>query len=99
MAPMRDRFRVVIRPLVTEKTSTAFQDRQEYVFVCDIDANKFEIKDAIESMFPVQVRRVRTAVQRSRRKTLGRHVGRRPRWKKAYVTLREGDVIEGIFEG
>ncbi len=99
MAPMRDRFRVVIRPLVTEKTSTAFQDRQEYVFVCDIDANKFEIKDAIESMFPVQVRRVRTAVQRSRRKTLGRHIGRRPRWKKAYVTLREGDVIEGIFEG
>ncbi len=96
---MRDRFRVVIRPLVTEKTSTAFQDRQEYVFVCDIDANKFEIKDAIESMFPVQVRRVRTAVQRSRRKTLGRHIGRRPRWKKAYVTLREGDVIEGIFEG
>jgi large subunit ribosomal protein L23 len=96
---MRDRFRVVIRPLVTEKTSTAFQDRQEYVFVCDIDANKFEIKHAIESMFPVQVRRVRTAVQRSRRKTLGRHVGRRPRWKKAYVTLREGDVIEGIFEG
>ena len=79
---MRDRFRVVIRPLVTEKTSTAFQDRQEYVFVCDIDANKFEIKDAIESMFPVQVRRVRTAVQRSRRKTLGRHVGRRPRWKR-----------------
>ncbi len=96
---MRDRFRTVIRPLVTEKTSTAFQDRQEYVFVCDIDANKFEIKDAIESMFPVHVRSVRTAVQRSRRKTLGRHVGRRPRWKKAYVTLREGDVIEGIFEG
>ncbi len=50
---MRNRHRAVIRPLVTEKTSTAFQDRQEYVFVCDIDANKFEIKDAIESMFPV----------------------------------------------
>ena len=69
------------------------------MFVCDIDANKFQIKDAIETMFPVQVMSVRTAVQRSKRKTLGRHVGRRPRWKKAYVTLRQGDVIDGIFEG
>ncbi len=96
---MRNRHRAVIRPLVTEKTSTAFQDRQEYVFVCDIDANKFQIKDAIETMFPVHVMRVRTAVQRSKRKTLGKYIGRRPRWKKAYVTLRQGDVIDGIFEG
>ncbi len=96
---MPSQHRTVIRPLVTEKTSTAFQDRQEYVFVCDIEANKYQIKGAIESMFPVQVKRVRTAVQRSKRKTLGRNVGRRPRWKKAYVTLRQGDVIEGIFEG
>ena len=80
---MRNRHKAVIRPLVTEKTSTAFQDRQEYVFVCDIDANKFQIKDAIETMFPVQVMSFRTAVPRSRRKALGKHVGRRPRWKKA----------------
>ena len=96
---MPNQHRAVIRPLVTEKTSTAFQDRQEYVFVCDINANKYEIKGAIETMFPVHVTSVRTAIQRSKRKTLGRHVGRRPRWKKAYVTLRQGDVIEGIFEG
>jgi large subunit ribosomal protein L23 len=95
---MRDPLRVVVRPLVTEKSSAAYGARKEYAFVCDPRANKHEIKVAIEVLFAVRVTSVRTAMQRSRRKTMGRHVGRRPRWKKAFVTLHEGDTIE-IFEG
>ncbi len=95
---MRDRFKVIVRPLITEKTSAAYGARKEYAFVCDMKANKYEIKDAVEQLFDVRVRDVRTAVQRSKRKTQGRFVGRRPRWKKAFVMLHEGDSIE-IFEG
>ena len=66
--------------------------------MCDLHANKYDIKNAIESLFAVRVTSVRTAVQRSKRKTMGRHVGRRPRWKKAFVRLHKDDSIE-IFEG
>jgi large subunit ribosomal protein L23 len=95
---MRDRFRAVVRPLVTEKSSAAYGARKEYAFVCDPKANKYDIKDAIEALFEVRVTSVRTAMQRSKRKTMGRYAGRRPRWKKAFVMLHEDDSIE-IFEG
>ncbi len=95
---MPDRFRAVIRPLVTEKSSASYGARKEYTFVCDLHANKYDIKNAIESLFAVRVTSVRTAIQRSKRKTMGRHVGRRPRWKKAFVKLHKDDSIE-IFEG
>ncbi len=95
---MPDRFRAVVRPLVTEKSSASYGVRKEYTFVCDLHANKYDIKNAIESLFAVRVTSVRTAIQRSKRKTMGRHVGRRPRWKKAFVRLHKDDSIE-IFEG
>ncbi len=95
---MRDRYRAVVRPWVTEKSSASYGAHKEYTFVCDLSANKHQIKDAIEALFEVRVTRVRTSVQRSKRKTQGRNVGRRPRWKKAFVMLHEGDTIE-IFEG
>lgn len=95
---MPDVFRAVVRPLVTEKSSAAYAERGEYTFIANPDANKHEIKDAIEQLFDVRVKRVRTLIQRSRRKTLGRYVGRRPKWKKAFVQLEGDDTIE-IFEG
>lgn len=95
---MPDVYRAVVRPVVTEKSSAAYAQRKEYTFAADPRATKPEIRRAIETMFGVTVERVRTAVQRSRRKTMGRTAGRRPRWKKAYVRLKEGDTIQ-IFEG
>ncbi|HWP37291.1 MAG TPA: 50S ribosomal protein L23 [Gemmatimonadales bacterium] len=88
----------VIRPLVTEKSSALYQTRKEYTFVAHPDATKAEIRRAIEALFDVTVVRVRTLQQRARRKTQGRFEGRRPRWKKAYVRLKEGDSL-AIFEG
>jgi len=91
--------RTVVQPVVTEKSSAAFQARKEYAFMADPLASKRDIKAAIETLFNVTVVGIRTLQQRSKRRTLGKRAGRRPRWKKAYVLLKEGDAIQGVFEG
>ena len=87
-----------MRPLITEKSSAAYQNRGEYTFEVHPDASKPEIRSAIEQLFGVKVTGVWTSNVRGKEKRMGRSVGRRPNWKKAIVTLREGDTIE-IFEG
>lgn len=94
---MPERFQTVIRPVVTEKASEAYRTLKEYTFQVHNHATKQDIRAAIEELFDVRVVHVRTMVQRAKRRTLGRSVGRRPRWKKAFVRLAEGDRIE-IFE-
>ena len=88
----------IVRPVVTEKSSAAYGARKEYAFKVHLDASKPQIKAAIETLFKVSVTRVRTLVVRAKRRTYGRYAGRRPSWKKAIVTLKEGDAIE-VFEG
>ena len=92
--------RVIVRPVITEQTSLAYQDKGEYVFEVHPDANKQEIKQAIERLFGVKVKGVWTSNQRGKERRVGKGVGRRPHWKRAIVTLRQGDTIEGFgFEG
>lgn len=95
---MPTKHETVVRPLITEKTSAAFQDRGEYTFQVHPNATKPQIRQAIEDLFGVKVTDVWTSNQRGKEKRMGRTVGRRPSWKKAIVKLREGDTIE-IFEG
>jgi large subunit ribosomal protein L23 len=90
---------IIVRPIVTEATSIAYQERGEYVFQVHPDANKHEIRQAIEQLFGVKVTGVWTAQQRGKTRRVGKATGRRADWKKAIVTLREGDRIEEIFEG
>lgn len=90
--------RTIVRPIVTEKSSAAFQERGEYTFEVHPEANKTNIKAAIESLFGVKVVGVWTSQQRGKTRRVGTSSGLRPRWKKAIVTLRKGDTIE-IFEG
>jgi large subunit ribosomal protein L23 len=90
--------RTIVRPIVTEKSSAAYQARGEYTFEVHPDANKTAIKQAIESLFGVKVTGVWTAQQRGKPRRVGTSSGLRPRWKKAIVTLKPGDTIE-IFEG
>jgi large subunit ribosomal protein L23 len=91
--------RTVVRPIVTEQTSAAYQGRGEYVFEVASDATKPAIRQAIEALFGVKVTGVWTMNVRGKLRRVGRgNPGRRPSWKKAIVTLREGDKIE-IFEG
>ena len=92
--------RVIVRPIVTEATSLAYQDKGEYVFEVNPAANKQEIREAIERLFNVGVTRVWTMNVRGAAKRVGQSIGRRPHWKKAIVTLKQGDTIEGFgFEG
>lgn len=90
--------RTIVRPLITEKSSAAYQDRGEYTFEVHPDATKTQIRSAVEQLFGVHVTGVWTSNQRGKEKRVGKTVGRRPSWKKAIVTLRAGDTIE-IFEG
>ena len=95
---MPTKLEVVVRPLITEKTSAA-RVRGEYAFEVHPDATKPQIRQAIQDLFKVSVTDVWTSNMRGKEKRMGRGVGRRPAWKKAIVKLKEGETIEGIFEG
>lgn len=84
---------IVISPIITEKSSTQAQATNTYTFKVSINANKIEIKHAIEKIFSVKVLDVNTIRMLGKPKRLGRYSGKRPDWKKAIVTLREGDKI------
>jgi large subunit ribosomal protein L23 len=95
---MAELYSVIIRPLVTEKSTDKLEREGSYSFVVARDANKVQIAQAIQEIFNVKVTDVRTMQYRGKEKRLGRFVGRRAGWKKAIVRLRAGDTIE-IFEG
>lgn len=88
---------IIIRPIVTEKSSN-LMPLNRYTFVVHKNANKIQIKEAIEEIFKVKVLDVNTVNYVGKLKRMGRSVGRRSDWKKAVVTLRDGDRIK-IFEG
>ncbi len=89
---------IIRRPLVTEKGNDLRDEQNKYVFQVARDANKLEIRAAVEKMFDVRVFTVRTSIVRGKVKRVGRHAGKRPNWKKAVVALHPTDTIE-IFEG
>jgi large subunit ribosomal protein L23 len=89
---------VVISPLVTEKGNIVGEKSNQVVFRIRPGASKDQIRDVIEDLFKVTVLKVRTANFLGKERRRGRATGRRPNWKKAYITLKKGDRIE-IFEG
>lgn len=90
--------RTLVRPIVTEKSSAAYQAKGEYAFEVSPNANKQAIRNAIEKLFGVKVTGVWTMNVRGKPRRVGQNIGTRPNWKKAIVTLREGDKID-VFEG
>jgi large subunit ribosomal protein L23 len=90
---------VIRRPLITEKTSILREDGRTIVFQVASGANKIEIKRAIEQLLGAKVDGVRTAISHGKVKRQGRYAGRRPDWKKAYVTLRPGEKMPEFLEG
>jgi large subunit ribosomal protein L23 len=89
---------IITSPLVTEKSTVQREGQNQYSFKVDKGANKIEIREAVERLFKVKVEEVRTVTMRGKIKRLGRRFGKRPDWKKAIVTLKEGDRID-FFEG
>jgi large subunit ribosomal protein L23 len=90
---------VIRRPLITEKTTGMREDGRTVVFQVARDANKIEIKQAIEKLLGAKVSDVRTAIAHGKMKRQGKFQGRRSDWKKAYVTLREGEKMPDFLEG
>ena len=90
--------RVIQEPLTTEKAERLREMQNVVCFKVNPKANKVEIRRAVEQLFEVKVTDVRTSNFRGKNKRWGRFVGRRPDWKKAFVTLAEGHTIE-IFKG
>jgi len=89
---------VVQGPIVTEKGTLVSELGNQVVLLVHSQANTVEIRQAVEQLFGVKVEGVRTSRVLGKTRRVGRHVGRRPTWKKAYVTLAEGHSIE-FFEG
>ncbi len=92
---------IILRPVISEKSMDLTQ-RNKYVFAVHVDANKFQIKDAVEELFKVSVVSVNVLTtkpkEKLRRTRRGRTVGYTSSWRKAIVTLKPGDKIE-FFEG
>jgi large subunit ribosomal protein L23 len=90
---------IIRRPLITEKTSIQREDGRTIVFQVARDANKVEIRQAIEKLLGARVDTIRTSIVHGKIKRQGRFAGQRPDWKKAYVTLREGQKMPEFLEG
>ena len=89
---------VIKGPLITEKLDKAREKLRQYSFIIDKKATKHEVARAVAAKFNVTVEGVRTNIVRGKVKRVGRSMGKRPNYKKAIVTLKEGDKID-LFEG
>jgi large subunit ribosomal protein L23 len=85
---------VLVAPHITEKTALAMQNANQYAFRVRRDANKTEIKQAVEMMFDVKVAGVQVSNEPGKDRRFGQRIGRTQDWKKAYVRLAEGQAID-----
>ena len=85
---------VIQAPLISEKGTQLTESANQVLFKVRPDANKIEVKQAIETLFKVKVVQIRMARYLGKVRRIGRNMGRRPDWKKAYVTLKDGDKID-----
>ena len=85
---------IIQAPLISEKGTALTESFNQVLFKVRPDANKIEVKHAVETLFKVKVEQVRMARYLGKMRRVGKNIGRRPTWKKAYVTLKEGDKID-----
>jgi large subunit ribosomal protein L23 len=95
---MRRMEEIVRRPLVTEKGVTKKEAERTLCFEVALDANKTQVKTAVEKLFKVKVEEVRTATFDGKLRRRGRFAGYRPDWKKAYVRLKAGEKVPDFAE-
>lgn len=88
---------ILIKPIITEKT-TMLMGEGKYTFQVPLNVNKIQIRQAVETIFKVKVAKVATMRVQGKVKRMGKYVGKRSDYKKAIVTLKEGETIE-FFEG
>ncbi len=93
-----DIYRIIVKPLVTEKSTEMLQNGNWVSFQVHVDANKIQIREAVEKLFDVKVLRVNTGIVRGKQRRFGKSIGVTKSWKKAAIRLKDGDKIE-LFEG
>ena len=89
---------IIKAPLISEKGTALTESANQVLFKVRADANKIEVRQAVERLFKVKVEQVRMARYLGKMRRIGRSMGRRSDWKKAYVTLKAGDKID-FFSG
>jgi large subunit ribosomal protein L23 len=95
---MKDPYKIIIRPVITEKSTLLKEKNREVCFEVDPRANKSEIKKAAEQLFKIKVERVRIQNKRGKKRKVGRSEGKKKDWKKAYIKLKEGEKMIEYFE-
>lgn len=90
----QNQYTILASPLITEKATFVNEVGNQVVFKVHPQANKIAIKNAVEQLFQVKVSQVRTLQYMGKKRRVGRSIGRKPAWKKAYVTLADGDRID-----
>ena len=95
---MKTAYDIIVKPIITEQSMEETAEKK-YVFQVAIDANKIEIKKAVEEIFGVKVEKVNTIRMDGKEKRMGVHVGRRANWKKAMVKLTADSKTIELFEG
>ena len=95
---MKDAYHIILKPIITEKSTRLKEKNRVVCFQVASRANKTEIKKAVEQLFKVKVESVRTQNEVGKWRRVGRGQGRRSDWKKAYVKLREGEKMIEYFE-
>ena len=95
---MKDPYTIILRPVITEKSTWLKEINREICFEVGTHANKIEIKEAIEQLFKVKVENVRIVKKKGKKRRVGRNEGHTKDWKKAYVKLKEGEKMIEYFE-
>jgi large subunit ribosomal protein L23 len=90
----KELYATIVRPLLTERSTILKEKHNQYLFETAVSASKPEIKKAVEDLFKVKVEDVRTMIVRGKFRRFGKGGGMRPDWKKAIVTLKEGQKID-----
>ncbi|MFH1283905.1 MAG: 50S ribosomal protein L23 [bacterium] len=93
-----DAYDIIEKTVISERTSLLREQGNKYVFKVSIKANKNEIRKAVEELFKVDVIKVNTSIMSGKRRRMGKYEGIRPDWKKAIVTVKEGQEIKAIEE-
>jgi large subunit ribosomal protein L23 len=94
----KDPYQIIIRPVITEKSTALKEKNREVCFEVALQANKSEIKKAVEQLFKVKVETVRTQIKVGKERRVGRSAGMTKNWKKALVRLKEGEKMIEYFE-
>lgn len=95
---IKDPYRIIIRPVITEKSTLLKEKNREVCFEVAMHANKIEIKKAAESLFNIKVDRVKIIKKKGKKRRVGRNEGWTKDWKKAYIKLKEGEKMIEYFE-